>query len=205
MKILFTLILIFTAVTLNAKSYMFFLHNRFLEEQGLEGVHPEYGKVEYNEILTKFKNAGFEVVSEIRPKDADVQEYVAKVSAQIKELIALGVKPSDIIVVGTSKGGYIAKGVSAFLKNKYVNFVFIGCCNQEGSTNKVEYYGNILSIYDISDEIGTSCLMNKEQFQKKNMPHSKEIKLKTGLKHGFLFKALPEWIKPTINWSKFRH
>lgn len=205
MKILISLILVLTALNLNAKSYLFFLHNRFLEEQGLEGVHPEYGKVEYNEILTKFKNAGFEVISEIRPKDAKVEDYVAKVSAEIKELLANGVKPSDINVVGTSKGGYIAKGVSAYLKNKYINYVLIGCCNEEDRNSKVEYYGNILSIYDVSDNIGTSCLMNKEQFQKKNMPHSKEIKLKTGLKHGFLYKALPEWIKPTINWSKFHH
>lgn len=205
MKILISLILVLTALNLNAKSYLFFLHNRFLEEQGLEGVHPEYGKVEYNEILTKFRNAGIEVISEIRPKDAKIEEYVAMISAHIKELIALGVKPSDITVVGTSKGGYIAKGISAFLKNRYINYVFIGCCNEEDSTKKVEYYGNILSIYELSDNIGTSCLMNKEQFQKKNMPHSKEIKLKTGLKHGFLFKALPEWLKPTINWAKFRH
>lgn len=205
MKILISLILVLTALNLNAKSYLFFLHNRFLEEQGLEGVHPEYGKVEYNEILTKFRNAGFEVISEIRPKDADANEYIAKVSAQIRELLASGVKPTEITVVGTSKGGYIAKGVSAFLKNKYINYVFIGCCNQEDSVNKAEYYGNILSIYDISDNLGTSCLMNKAQFQKKNIPHSKEIKLKTGLKHGFLYKALPEWIKPTINWAKFHH
>lgn len=37
---------------------------------------------------------------------------------------------------------------------------------------------------------------------KSNVTKFKEIELTTGLKHGFLFKALPEWIKPTITWVK---
>ena len=32
--------------------------------------------------------------------------------------------------------------------------------------------------------------------------HFKEIKLNTELEHGFLFKALYEWIEPSIQWAK---
>lgn len=31
------------------------------------------------------------------------------------------------------------------------------------------------------------------------------MELQTGLKHGFLFKALPAWLEPTIAWGKQRY
>jgi hypothetical protein len=30
----------------------------------------------------------------------------------------------------------------------------------------------------------------------------KEIELNTGLKHGFLFRPIKEWVDPTIAWAK---
>ncbi len=44
--------------------YLFFLHNRFLETHEITEAHPQYGKVEYAEILQSFKNEGFNVISE---------------------------------------------------------------------------------------------------------------------------------------------
>jgi hypothetical protein len=33
------------------KNYIFFLHNKFVEENDIEVEHPEYGKAEYSEII----------------------------------------------------------------------------------------------------------------------------------------------------------
>ena len=59
--------------------YIFFLHNKFLEENALDALHIEYGKSAYNEILDTFRKDGFVVFSEKRPAKTDVRKYALKV------------------------------------------------------------------------------------------------------------------------------
>lgn len=186
-----------------AQHYVFFLHNKFIEENYLNDSHPEYGKAEYYQILSAFKRQGLTVISEIRPKNTDGRVYAQKVVGQIDSLIQKGAKANQITVVGTSKGGYIAQFTSSFLKNKDVNFVFIGSCDEEDlvKNKDINYCGNILSIYEKSDVIGQSC-QNMKTRSENVVGRFKEIELSTGLKHGFLFKALPEWIQPSVKWAK---
>ncbi len=183
------------------QGYIFFLHNRYLEIAGTEGVHPEYGKAEYRQIISAFQQANLTTISELRPENTDAATYAAKVAKQIDSLLTKGIKPSDITVVGTSKGGYIAQHVSGILKNEQVNFVFIGSCNGESGLPGINYYGNILSIYERSDVIGKSC-KGIPKTNGSKVTRYKEIELNTGRKHGFLFKADPKWLQPAINWAK---
>lgn len=39
----------------NNMRVIFFLHNRFLETHQLSDSHPEFGRTEYNEIISEFK------------------------------------------------------------------------------------------------------------------------------------------------------
>ena len=100
--------------------YIFFLHNRFIEELGTEGSHLEYGKAEYTGIVKVFKQEGFTVISEVRAKNTDGKTYALKVKGQIDSLLKTGVKASHITVIGTSKGGYIATCVSGMADRKSV-------------------------------------------------------------------------------------
>jgi len=183
--------------------YIFFLHNRFLEEAGIDDLHPEYGKCEYREIIKAFEKEGFTVISEIRKKNTDGDDYAEKVKKQIDDLMKKGVEPSDITVVGTSKGAYIAWVVSSLMKNKDMNFVVLGICSRSMLANNpgLDFCGNVLSIYERSDELGQSCASFRE-LSKCTIPHYKEIELNTGLKHGFLYKASPGWINPAIEWAR---
>jgi hypothetical protein len=185
-----------------SQNYIFFLHNNFIEEKGLDGEHPQYGKAEYLEILEAFRKDKFNVISEIRTRNTDVTEYAKKVVIQIDSLIKSGVPPSHITVIGTSKGGYIAMFVSSYLKNPKVNFVFIASCSKvdDFTPPDLNFCGNILSIHEKSDTPTHSCFELKNK-STNTMPHFKEIELNTGLKHGFLFRAMPEWIKPCILWA----
>jgi dienelactone hydrolase len=181
-----------------APRYIFFLHNMFVELQGLEGSHPEYGRVEYTEIVQAFEKQGFTVISEIRPKNTEVKTYAAKVAAQIDSLLKKGVPAGHITVVGTSKGGFIAMHVSDLVKNSELNFVFIGCCTSDNDRD-LNVKGNILSIYEKDDT--RSCVFIRERVAK-TVERFKEIELHTGLKHGFLYKALNEWIEPSAKWAR---
>ncbi|MGV0964661.1 hypothetical protein [Empedobacter falsenii] len=60
--------------------------------------------------------------------------------------------------------------------------------------------GNVLTIYEKSDAYGISAIKRKENSTNK-INHFKEIELNNGLKHGFLYKALDEWIEPTKKWA----
>ncbi|RZL35823.1 MAG: alpha/beta hydrolase [Pedobacter sp.] len=186
------------------KDYIFFIHNKFLEENPEGTLATKYNvKVAYGEILKSFSKDGFEVVSEKRKPNTNSVDYAKKVVEQIDSLIKIGVKPNHITVVGTSKGGYIAQFVSTFAKNPDLNFVFIGSFQAKDIEEipTINFSGNILTIYEKSDVFGISALKRKEK-SKLKINHFKEIELNTGLKHGFLYIASEEWIKPCKMWAK---
>jgi hypothetical protein len=138
------------------------------------------------------------VISEVRQKDCAVITYAVKVKRQIDSLLKIGVKANDITVIGASKGSLIAMYVSTYSKNKEINYVFMAACYANEPNTELNFYGNILSIYEKSDGAGT-CLSLKNESTGIN--HYKELELTTGLRHGFLYKPLSEWINPTLKWA----
>jgi hypothetical protein len=185
------------------QGYIFFLHNRFLEEHSLDDAHPVYGKTKYLEIIREFEKEGFEVISEKRRGNVNARDYAIKVKEQIDSLLLAGVPPNKITVIGTSKGGYIAQYVSTLAKNPDLNFVFIASYQDSDIENipEINFCGNILTIYEKSDEYGVSAIRRKETSSLK-INHFKEVELNTGLQHGFLFSPLREWIAPSVKWAK---
>ncbi|NLR91670.1 YqiA/YcfP family alpha/beta fold hydrolase [Flammeovirga agarivorans] len=181
---------------------LFFLHQRFLEDHGLHEEHPEYGKPEYKEIIAKFKESGFTVISEKRPNNTNPYDYARKVVAQIDKLIEEGRPAKNITIVGTSKGGYIAQYVSTYAQNPQLNFVFVACFTNEDleTLPDINYCGNILTIYEKTDPYGESAIA-RVKTSNCTVHHFKEIELTTGLSHGFLFKALNDWLDPVIKWA----
>lgn len=205
MRLFIILLIIFIPSSeIFAQRYLFYLHGKIIEDQGANAIDTVngYGAYQYEDILNAFRKAGFIVQSEVRQKNTDPLEYAHKIVNQIDSFIKSGVKPNDITVVGASKGAIISMFISSYLKNKDVNFVFLAGCNDDilKSFPEIQFCGNILSIYEKSDDIGHSCAT----FKKKTgltISHFKEIELNTGLKHGFLYKPLPEWIEPAIKWA----
>jgi hypothetical protein len=189
-------------ITNKDQHYIFFLHNKFIEENDLSVAHPEYGKAEYNEILASFRKDNFIVYSEIRKKNTNAYDYAEKIAKQIKKLLKKGIPPNKITVIGTSKGGYIAQFVSTFLANPDINFVFIGCFRDIDIEEipDINFCGNILTIYEESDVLGVDATKRKET-SKLKINHFKQIELHTNLKHGFLYKASDLWIAPSKKWA----
>lgn len=187
--------------TTHAQKYLFYLHGAVVEGQGDNAVNA-YGTYKYNDIINAFRNENFIVMSGVRKSGTDVKAYAEKVKGQIDSLLKKGVSAKNITVVGASKGAVIAMYVSTFLKSKDVNFVFLAACNDGnlGSFPDINFYGNILSIYEKSDDIGESCIKFKNK-SSSTIAHYKEIEINTGKKHGFLFQPLPEWMNPTLKWA----
>jgi len=114
-----------------SKQYLFYLHGRIVEDQGLHAVSPDYGEYEYVAILAKFSSYGFVVISEQRLKNADGMKYAERVVGQVTELLKAGVPAKNITVVGASKGAGIAIEISYLLENEEVNFVIMAICNPD--------------------------------------------------------------------------
>lgn len=204
-----TVLLLFLFLNLKvclAQSYIFYLHGRIIENQGPNAVEKVngYGAYLYYDILDSLKQKKFTVISEVRPVNTDVKVYALKVKNQIDSLLKRGIKAENITVIGASKGSYIAMYVSTYAKNKALNFVFMAACGDQVSESEkdIDFYGNILSIYEKSDGPG-SCMALKKQ--SKGIQHFKEVELTTGLKHGFLYKPLKVWVQPALNWADHKY
>lgn len=187
----------------NEDRFIFFLHNRFLEEHGLNESHPEFGRTEYAAIVSEFENEGFKVISEKRNGNVNARHYALGIVNKIDSLIENGTEPKRITIVGTSKGGYIAQYVSTLAHNPDLNFVFIASFRTSDleTIPEINFCGTILTIYEKSDPFGVSAMERKEN-STCEIKQFKEIELNTGLGHGFLFKPLKEWMQPTLKWAK---
>ncbi|PUV25302.1 alpha/beta hydrolase [Sphingobacterium athyrii] len=184
------------------KKYVFFLHNKFLEEHSLNESHPKYGPAAYTAILEKLRSTNSVLISEKRNPGTDPKMYAKKVILKIDSLHRFGVPYDRIAIVGTSQGGYIAQYISYYAKNPDLKFVIIGASFKNDSLNedrKFRLYGKVLSINEKTD-VGAELLSRQLRLKNSGLKSFKEITLNTGLEHGFLFRALDEWIIPVKAW-----
>jgi hypothetical protein len=181
------------------KYYLFYLHGRIIEVKGMRPTDEKYGVYEYQQILDTLASKGFIEISEVR-KDTSRVKYAQKVVIQIKDLLQAGIPPSQITVVGASKGAVITMMISTQLKNNQVNFVPMAGCNEMIYQRfTFNLYGNVLSIYDSSDIIAGSC---KQFFtHPQGLKRHKEIELQLGIGHGLLYKPYKEWVDLVVQWG----
>src|SRR5262245_52189777 len=112
--------------------HLIYLHGRIVQErQSARPTSPDYGTYELEKILAAFRDRGFVVTGEIRPKDASVSESAARVVDQVHKLLASGVPADHVTVVGASMGASIAYLASAKLQNADVRFAMLGACLSE--------------------------------------------------------------------------
>jgi hypothetical protein len=186
--------------------YLFCLHGKIVEDQGLPAVSPEFGEYQYEEILEALASYGFVVISEQRPKDADGWAYAAKGAKQVAELIHGNVPPGHITVVGASKGASIATGISYLVGNPEVNYVLLGTCHptllEDWRQQGVTLSGNVLALYDFADdEYSGSCEDLFARSEGKGLNRHEELVLQVGTGHGILYQPLDAWVIPTVHWA----
>ena len=180
--------------------YLVYLHGAIIERAGVRPTHPEFGVYEYQEILEVLAGRGFVVISEARSAGTDGTVYAARVADQVRALIAAGVPPEGITVVGFSKGGGIAIVASSLLADENVNFVFMAACGAWlGSRPEVVPRGRLLALREASDELVGSC---EGLFARAaGDGEREEITLELGGGHGAFYQPQPEWIDPVVTWA----
>jgi len=86
-----------------------------------------------------------------------------------------------------------------------VNYVLLGACYplliEEWKQQGVSLSGNVLAIYDSSDEYSASCQDLFDYSDGKGLNRQSEIVLHVGTGHGILYEPLVEWVLPTVEWA----
>jgi hypothetical protein len=178
--------------------YVFYLHGKIVEDQGPHAESPEFGHYEYYAILRGLAESGLTVISEVRAANTDPEAYAAIVAAQVQHLITSHVHPSNITIIGASKGSVIAMLVSSHIRAGVKYVILANCNNHVLRTYPLSLHGDVLSVYEASDPIGQTC---RPLFEvSPELGKWREIRLETGLGHGFIFRPLNVWVKPAVAW-----
>ena len=186
--------------------YLFYLHAKIVEDEGLPAVSPQHGEYHYGAIVDRLANFGFVVVSEVRPKDASSGVHAERIAAQVDSLLDGGVPPEHVAVVGASKGGYIAALVSHAVPTPGVRYVILSMCDAETVAYMIEQgtdlHGDVLALRDMADtpDLVGSC-EDLFTFSREIGRHD-EIVVEVGTGHGILYRPLDAWVLPTVEWAK---
>ena len=182
-------------------TYLFYLHGAIVQQQGADAISDKYGPYEYANIVGAFAELGYQVISEVRPKDSEIPDYANKITYEVSELLKKGVPSENIVVVGASMGGYITIETAYNLENKDLKYAVLGVCSDYAfkyfSNREQDLCGDFFSIYETSDQPGTcNQLLNNS----KCPGNFKEVALSMGNGHGFLYKPYPDWMEPLSEW-----
>jgi hypothetical protein len=181
---------------------VFYSHGRIVEGDNATPVHPWWGMYNFPEVKKALSDDGYNLIAYHRPKNADPILYGEKLASDVKALIANGVKPENITLLGFSRGGGITIRASNILKLKKIRVALLASCLEfmEGNENFV-LFGQVYSIYETSDSVG-SCQFLIDQSN--NVEFFTEIAINTGKEHGAFYQPMIEWVVPLKVWLNKR-
>lgn len=183
-----------------AARWLIYLHGAIAEGSDRRPVHPRFGPYELDAILTALAERGFEVIGEQRPAGTEPSAWAQHVADTVRGLLAAGVPPSHVTIVGFSKGGVIALLTADRLARDDLNVVAMAACGSwlEGVPELVPA-GRLLSIRELSDEHVGSCRLLFDRMGP--AAEVREVALDLGGGHGAFFVPRDEWLDPIAQWA----
>ncbi|WP_271078186.1 hypothetical protein [Aurantiacibacter sp. MUD61] len=183
--------------------HLIYLHGRIVED-GLPAVSERYGEYRFDDIVSTFRDEGFEVTAPLREADADPYAHADEISELVLEFLDRGVPPENITIIGASKGAFIASLVSDTMVGPQLRYVLLAGCssgvNETFLSDGREFNGHVLSIRDSSDtRLAGTCAPVAEQSER--LASFEEIVTETGLEHGLIFTPHEAWVQPSLDWA----
>jgi hypothetical protein len=184
--------------------YVIYSHGLIVEGDNPKPISPKYGLYDFPAIKQAlFEGGGFNLIAYQRPKSTD-DSYADLLQSWVRRLLDAGVKPSRITLVGFSRGAQLTALASSRLASAGINTAILAICDggEVSGAPPLTLGGNLLSIYEKSDELGTCAKVAARS----HLESFEEVEISTGKKHGAFFQPLPEWIRPLRAWiAKTNH
>src|SRR5258708_22738168 len=139
--------------------YVIYSHGLIVEGNDPKPVSPKYGQYDFPAIKQSlFKDGGFNLIAYQRPKRSD-DSYADTLKSWVHRLIDAGVAPSRITLVGFSRGAQLTALSSNGLSSAGINTALMAICEdgEVSHASGLNLGGNLLSIYETSDELRGSC------------------------------------------------
>lgn len=182
-----------------AERYVVYSHGLIVEGHDPRPVHPEFGVYDFPGIKQAlFERGGFNLIAPHRPKDSDVDTYVRTLEAGVRRLVAAGVAPQRITLVGFSRGAQLTAAASSRLRTLEVGTVLMAVCSEGDLVRDppILLGGPVLSIYETTDVVGSCAGLARRTA----LAEFEELAVSTGRRHGAFFLPLPEWVAPLKAW-----
>ncbi|MBE1299335.1 MAG: alpha/beta hydrolase [Alteromonadaceae bacterium] len=182
-------------------AYVFYSHGYIVE-----GDNPTprdsrfgWGKYDFPAIKKSLADSPFHVIATHRSKNTNPFDYSKSLAKQVRTLLEAGVKPSNITIMGFSRGAFITGLTSNLLKDTPVNTIILAGCGRlvTRQHDDISVYGDVLSVYEASDRASTCARLKDKSPDVKSY---QEISINTGLSHGAFYRPIPEWIEPVKQW-----
>ena len=180
-------------------NYVFYSHGYIVEGENTSPIHPRWGIYDYPAVLSALTSLDAFIIAEHRKAKTPPSEHAKKLSAQAKALMKNGVPPQNITFIGFSRGGFITAITSSYLANSKISYAILAACTSSMASHEtVNIQGELLSIYETSDSVG-SCDDVVER-NRATISSYKEISISTGQEHGAFYRPMDEWTKPLFSW-----
>ena len=181
------------------QGYVIYSHGKIVEGGDSRPVHPDYGVYDFPAVKKAlFDRAKFNLIAPHRPRDENGAIYVARLESWVRRLVAGGVVPSRIALVGFSRGAQLTAMAFSNLRDLGINTVLMAVCSDGDFTASpsVTLGGRLLSIYETTGALG-SC---ERLATRSTLSSSEEIAISTGKAHGAFYLPRLEWIGPLMRW-----
>lgn len=180
------------------EKYVFYSHGFIVEGTNPTPTHPRYGVYQFPAIKAALSASGFNLIAYHRPSKTDANNFAQKLADDVHRLMAAGVVPENITLLGFSRGGVITAFANNVLQNKKINTILMASCmGWVKNRPEVTLAGRVLSLYETTDRVG-SCKAAIDRSEK--VTSFTEIAITTGKDHGAFFTPMAEWVTPVLKW-----
>lgn len=155
--------------------------------------------VDHGAIVKAFEDQGFEVSTFAYAGESRLA-YARRIAGEVRAMMANGVAPEEINVVGAGTGSKVTTLTSALVGNRHVNYVLLGQCDPVMKANyNFRMSGRVLGIHDANDSTSLSCRSLWGDSPK--VSERKELVLNSGHGSALFHEPRQEWLQPVAEWA----
>lgn len=186
-----------------SKKFVFYSHGYIVEGTNPKPINTKngWGLYDFPAIKNALSDDDYHLIAFHRPKDTEPYKYAYELSKQVRALVAAGVNPQNITIMGFSRGAFITGLTSDKVSDLAVNTIILAGCGRLtwNSTSDIKVYGHVLAINEKTDGSKSCRKLEEKSYGVKSFT---EIQINTGLEHGAFYRPIPEWINPVKDWIK---